>query len=202
MLPMNKKFLKKLNVGKFLMNILNPIKEFLLQKDIKTLSRIILGYIVLMIIGVTGFLLYHRMIIDDLKTKYSVLVKSAKKIEASLNEYQTVLQQKKQVDDILAKDKNFYIKEYFQKTASANNMNNIGQINTTDQKLENGYSEEVLQAKISGVSTQQMVTFLQKLEENQRVYIKMVDITKEGAGKTISFSVSIATVKPKEEKTA
>ena len=60
--------------------------------------------------------------------------------------------------------------------------------------MEQGYAEESLNVHLSQITTKQLCTLLQDIENESRVYIKFVDITKKDATKKINAEMTIATL--------
>ena len=184
------------------MEFLRPLKEVILSRTNKELLLWIYGYLGLVIFIVGLYLFLHMRSVEEMNVQYQGINKSRKRLQVVLSEYQTVKQQQLQVDDIVKKDKNFYLKKYYQDLIAAVGIIASGDATISDQKLENGYSLELLQAKFAAITTQKLVEFLQKIEESARVYVKTIDITKGMQPNTIAVVLVLATIKPKEEKSS
>ena len=122
-------------------------------------------------------------------------------IQQYLTEFQSVRTQKDEVDAMLKKDKAFYIQKYFEDVVRALSITQKSTSSLVATDLANGYTEESLQVKISSITTDVLVNFLQKIKETPRVYIKDLSIVAgPGMPKTIQASMTIATLKPKDDR--
>lgn len=184
------------------MEFLRPLKEAILSRTNKELLLWIYGYLgaVVFILGLYVFL--HMRSIQEMNMQYQAINKSRKSVQRVLSEYQAVKQQQLQVDEIMKKDKNFYVKKYYQDTIATVGIAATGDATISDQKLENGYTQELLQARFTSITTQKLAEFLQKIEESERVHVKTIEITKGMQPNTISVVLVLATIKPKEEKSS
>ncbi len=184
------------------MEFLRPLKEAILSRSYKELLLWIYGYLGVMVFILGLYLFLHMRSIQEVNVQYQAINKSRKNLQRVLTEYQAVKQQQLQVDEILKKDKNFYLKKYYQDIITVVGIVATGDATISDQKLENGYSQELLQARFTSTTTQKLVEFLQKIEESERVHVKTIDITKGMQPNTINVVLVLATIKPKEEKSS
>ncbi len=184
------------------MEFLRPFKEAILSRTNKELLLWIYGYLGFVVFVVGLYLFFHMRSIQEMNVQYQGINKSRKRLQVVLSEYQSVKQQQLQVDEIVKKDKSFYLKKYYQDLIAAVGIVATGDAAISDQKLENGYSLELLQARFVSTTTQKLVEFLQKIEESARVYVKTIEITKGMQPNTIAVVLMLATIKPKEEKSS
>lgn len=184
------------------MEFLRPLKEAILSRTNKEILLWVYGYLGLVVFIAGLYLFLHMRSIQEMNEQYQGINKSRKRLQAVLSEYQAVKQQQVQVDEIVKKDKNFYLKKYYQDVIAAVGIPAVGDATISDQKLENGYSLELLQGRFANTTTQKLVEFLQKIEESARVYVKTIDITKGTQLNTIAVVLVLATIKPKEEKSS
>jgi type II secretory pathway component PulM len=184
------------------MDFLQPLKEAISSRTHKELLMWIYGYLSGIILLIVVYMFFHIRSIHEIRAQYDSINKARKRVQIVLSEYQAVKEQRQQVDEIVKKDKNFYLKKYYQDVIASVGISAAGEATIVDQKLENGYSQELLQARFSAITTQQLVEFLQKIEESTRVYVKSVEITKGMQPNTIAVALVLATIKPKEEKSS
>jgi len=184
------------------MEFLRPLKEAIFSRTYKELVLWMYGYVGIVLCIVGFYLFLHMRFIQEMCDQFEGINKSRKKLQLVLSEYQAVKQQQLQVDEIVKKDKSFYLKKYYQDLIAAVGISQVGDATISDQKLENGYSLELLQARFANTTTQKLVEFLQKIEESARVYVKTIDITKGMQPNTIAVVLVLATIKPKEEKSS
>lgn len=184
------------------MEFLRPFKELILSRTNKELLLWMYGYLGAVVLMLGLYMFLHVRAIQEMNEQYQGINKSRKRLQVVLSEYQSVKQQQLQVDEIVKKDKNFYLKKYYQDVIASVGIVASGDATISDQKLENGYSLELLQARFNAITTQKLVEFLQKIEDSARVYVKTIDITKGMQPNTIAVVLVLATIKPKEEKSS
>lgn len=114
-----------------------------------------------------------------------------------------IKKQQEKVDEILNKDKNFKIINYFDTLTKELRLNNYineksKQINISDVESKQNYSEIRLSVKIQNINMKQLTGLLEKIENNERVFIKKLDINKSEKLPAIDADLTIATL---EEKT-
>lgn len=173
---------------------------FFKRIDKKDLKRYVAMYVACF--GLFVGLIVYRYVnqISHYQIQIKQLNRARKDLQSILTDYNQVKQQKDQVDKILKKDKNFYLQKFFQDLIKELKINQKAVTSLVSQKLQNGYIEESLQIRFSAITMQQLCQFLEKLETNQRVYAKKLDISSKGVqSRSISVSFAIATLKPEEE---
>lgn len=176
--------------------MISGIKNFFTNLDRKDFIRYAALYVGICVCIAIGLVSRHIYEIVEKKSKFLALNQARKSIQKSLTKYSLVEQQKKKVDELLVKDKNFYIKKFFDGVAQKNNVHQNSKETVSKQKLENGYIEEALSVTLSAINTKQLCELLQDIENEQRVYIKFVDINKMMNAKKINVTMSVATVIP------
>jgi hypothetical protein len=129
--------------------------------------------------------------------KINQLRDQAKKI---LTRHAIVKKQQAEVNTVLDRDRSFKIKEFFTTIISELSLGNslTKQPEVTDpQDLGNGYSEIKLDASFTGLSTQQLVDLLYKIEQSERIYTKEVIVTKAQKSPTLDLAIVLATLQQK-----
>jgi predicted lipid-binding transport protein (Tim44 family) len=145
--------------------------------------------------------------------RYTVTISRLKKEIAAINKqrgdqlkellmrYELVKKQQAEVETMLAKDPNFKIKEFLDTVMSKVNIiqYKAKEEQFSQQDLENGYTENQLYVSFANITTQHICELLYALEQNERVYIKQVELYKTDLSKTINANVTVATLQPKQE---
>lgn len=113
-----------------------------------------------------------------------------------------VQQQRAEVDALLGQDPNFKIGGYFEDV-----LNKLGLADkkTASDKIEHSqidhegkYKESIRKAKLTGMNMRQLTELLHELEQNKRIFIKELEISKSiKQSKTLDISLTIATLEPK-----
>lgn len=176
------------------------IQDYIRGLSYKDTLRILAIYCISFTLLV-GFLLYrHVHTMREAQQKTKILNKTRQDIQAILTEYNHIKSKKNDVDILLAKDKSFYLKKYYQDTMSKLSITNQSSANLVDGVGPAGYQEEILQITFTKITMKQLCEFLQALQDTPRVFVKNLDITKGNLEKKINVNVSIATYKPVVEK--
>jgi hypothetical protein len=112
--------------------------------------------------------------------------------------YQVVQNQKKYIQSLLEKEKDFEIKGFFEAFCKKHQIKSEDTWTTLTSSIEgNNQIEEVsLKATFKNQTSEKLVEILKDIEEKKIVYIKNLKIDKE-KDKTISFDLTIATFKNK-----
>ena len=120
------------------MEFLRPLKDVILSFTNKELLLWIYGYLAAVVFMAGLYLFLHTRSIQEMHVQYQGINKSRKHLQVVLSEYQAVKQQQLQVDEIVKKDKNFYLKKYYQDLIASVGIIATGDATISDQKLENG----------------------------------------------------------------
>jgi hypothetical protein len=188
------------------MTFLEPIKLFFNKTDSKMFLYYIIGYVVTCVVLCCLIIFYYYSSIHTLQRKIKNL-NSAREEEVLtiLTRAELVKQQRLMVEEILTKDADFKIAGYFLKLLTKLNIKDkedpTENISTID--LEENYRKNELAAKFEGLTMQELTKLLQELEENPRIAIERLEITKsKKMPKTIEVSITISTLLPKIETVA
>ncbi len=187
------------------MNLIEKSKNFILSLDEKTFKKY--SYIIIAIILVlVGLILYrHYSKIGKLKKELQTINRSREEAQIILTKDVQVKKQKKIVDEILEKGKNFKIVQYFDSTTNALRLsNNVKDKKVSVNELENlrtkEYSEVKLDATLTAIDTKQLVELLNEFEKNERIYTKNLEIIKSNKVPALDVNITIATLQPKTEE--
>lgn len=128
--------------------------------------------------------------------------KSRIRIKEMLNRYESLKQEQKRGEAILAQDKNFKLKEYINATVEKMGLKNNftkDQISTSD--LERGqaqnFEEIKMDAEFSGINTKQLIDLISILEKNERIDIKKIEVIKKN--QNLDVQILISTLQQKTE---
>lgn len=171
------------------------VRNFLKNLDTQEVYKYT-GIMLAVIILFSGIMLWRYFSgIETLQKRLAALNRQRSEARSLLEKNEYVLQQQARVDDILARDKNFKIKEYFisvvQKLGFGNLVSKDADISSNT--LGNDYTEIKLDVSLSGMNMQQLVDLLYNIEQNERIYTKDLKITKSLRSPTIDVSLVIAT---------
>lgn len=183
------------------MNVFAPIRNYLRSLEYKeaasytALTGVAIG-------ALFGLLVYnHLSRVSRWHTKFETINKDRKKAASLLQRHAVVNEQQHAVETILSKDPNFRIKEFFTEVVAETGLSSANSKPaelSEPQDLRNGYSEVKLVAGFSGISMRQLCEFLYKIEQNERVFTREIDITKSPKMAAINVVITIATLQAKE----
>lgn len=184
------------------MEIVNRLRlaiEGLERKDFYKYLIIVLA-VVFFLVGFFVFRFYRNMSalrirIDDVNEIRE------EKVRSILKRMDSVERQRKQVNDILAKEKDFLIAGYFDDLLSQQRLvDNRTEESTSIIELGNDYREVVLRARFVGMTMKQLCELLDAIEKKERVYAKSLEIIRSTkTPETIDVNMTIATLQPKRK---
>ena len=185
------------------MKFLEPIKSFFNKLDQKTF------YIYLIVYGSICFVLCALMIIyyynslSSLDKKIKNIDEYRDEVHEIMEKHAIIKQQQTVVEEMLAKDPNFKIAETFGKFVAELNLTDKEdprrEINITD--LEENYRKIELNSKFKNMTMKDLTLLLEKIEQNPRIAINRLEITKIKEKPMIAVSLTISTLLPKIEGT-
>lgn len=184
------------------MTMIIRIKRFIEELDDKTLYQyfaVVVGLVFLFLMLL--FYVGHRRV-AGLQNEIKSMNRYRNEARILLGKSAVVNERKKKVDEILAQDPTFLIKETFLREIESLNLtgNSSKEIEiSSPQDLKNGYSEIRLDASFTGITMQQLCDLIFRLEKNQRVFIKEVSITKNFSRPTVEVTLIIATLQSTAE---
>jgi hypothetical protein len=146
--------------------------------------------------GLVGFLYYQKQNqIATIKALYA----QVKKNDALITRHEKVEDEQARVLQLLEDNKGFTLKTFFEQLCQDQKINPEEGWETESRSVPGNetFDEILLKASFKGQTTQKLIQFIQAIENKEIVYLKEVDITKDGA-KKIKFSVVLATKKRKQ----
>lgn len=145
------------------------------------------------------YLFFHQKhtLLKELQNAYKQRNEAYQLIEKN-NEIQ---RQKAVVSQLLEKNSDFRLMQFFDTLIDSLRLTQYvenKQLTTTE--LENNtLTELALEVKIANINMKQAVEFLEKIEENERIYIKKLEIKKAGKLPAVDVDITIATLQLKSE---
>lgn len=174
------------------MNILDKIRLTVDELDIKSFVRYaVIGGIILFLLMV-GLLWWRSASLSALEEQFDGLQEQREEVNELLARYKIIKKEQADFDALIAKDKNFNILQYF------DNLLKSAQVKFTGPKLAEGAGtdadlEFTASTIISRTDMKTLVTILKKIEDNQRVTIKSIEIT-QASGSKVDVMLEIATL--------
>ena len=182
------------------MEIINRLRLAIEELDRRDFYKylIIVLSIVLLLVGFFVFRYYRNS--SNLRTRIEDVNEIREdRVRSILRRMDNVERQRKQVNDILAKEKDFKIAGYFDKLLSAQGLvDNSTERSTSTIELDKEYREVILRARFVEMTMKQLCELLDAIEKKERVYAKSLEIIRSTkTPETIDVNMTIATLQPK-----
>lgn len=187
-----------------MMQLFARITDFFARLDKKQMQRLIMVAIgsAFVLLGLVAYFQYRQV---QFFRREMITINNARiKVNEILERNEVLKQQQQHGEGIMAKDKNFYLKEHVNSIVSKLGLQNNfkgGPVSIND--LENlrarGYEEVKMLADFVGINMRQLVELVRELELNERLDIKKIDIVKAKQSNAIDAQLSISTLQPKAE---
>lgn len=174
------------------------LRDFIRGLDKKEFRLYASLYIAISMFVVMGILIRHIYLVREAKAKVVQLNATRKKVQKILTDFGQVAQQRIKIDALLAKDKNFHIQKFYQDVTQRFGIATDAKEKLSSQKLDNGYIEESLLISFVKITTKQLCDLLKEIENEEKIYIKSIDISKNLV-KKINVTMDIATLRSKSE---
>ena len=187
------------------MVLLDNIKTFINNIEIKIFYYYILGYIIACVLLFGGAVFYYCRSTNALYRQINNIKNSREDVLVILEDAARVKQEQARVENILSKDIDFKIAGYFIELLTELDLKNkeIKTGEATSTPLENNYLKTELSTHFEDMTMQELTMLLQALEKNPRIVTDRLEITKsKKKPKTIEVNLSISTLLPKLETTS
>lgn len=182
------------------MSIFNRIYLYFDSLDAKTWYRIIMIYIACVVALCTGIIFLYYRASSSWHNTVNEINESRVKARMILKKAERVYSQRQQVNRMILEDPDFkitgHLQELMNKTGIASSLNTI---NTTQIDREEKYREIAATLTFTGTSMRQLTEFLQAVEQNKRLHIKDLEISKsKKTPHAIDATVIITTMLPRQ----
>lgn len=168
------------------------------EKEFYKYTFLFLG-VFFLIIGLIFYVSYSRI------AKYTALLqqlnKERLKTRKILSENRIVIQQESKVEEILARNKNFILRQaYNEILKNVDLTKHQSEEPTTGQGITiSGKIERILISHLDGITMKQLTELLLKIAEEERIYPKELIIKKTPNAKTVDVELTVATLEPLSE---
>lgn len=155
-------------------------------------TGMIFGMVILLITII--LFMYYRSV-GQLKRQLIAVNKQREEVRSILEKHHLILEQQAHVNELLAQDKNFRLKDFFMNMLQSLQLTPLlsREPEIVSSDLMPGYTEIKLEAIIHGMNMKQLTDLLYKIEQHERVYTRDLKITKTIKNHTIDVSLVIAT---------
>jgi len=179
------------------MALLDKLQKFLDTLDEKTFYKY-LGIASLGLFLVIGLIIFNYYRTTSYwHAKIETTNELREDIQLLLTKAQQIKTMQAEANRMLAEDEDFKIRGYFENLLNQLRIpaQNIVEINITPVDRDTKIRENILTAKLTDMNMKQLTELLEEIEQNKRVYIKEVEITKsKKRPNTIDISLTFATL--------
>lgn len=182
------------------MTMIERIQTFFDSVDTKLWYRLTAIYGgILALLCVTILFFYYRTVHSWINRMNDVN-ESRTTVRAILKKAQRVYSQRAEVNKIIQEEPDFILPQYLQdvmsKTGIASFLNTI---NTTQVDREEQFRETSATVIFAGTNIRRLTEFLQAIEQNKRLYIKELEISKsKKTPHSIDVTAVITTMQPRQ----
>lgn len=178
----------------------DSVKSFLsmLQRiDFYKYTAIIGGAFLALLFGI---FYYYYNTTSDLLAKINAINAKRKDTQLVLKRLKKVQQQSQEVNELLEKEPNFKIQNFFDTAIQQHGLNTKLKTvaDVSSETIHKKYTERKLTAQFKQINTQELCEFLQTIEQKARIYTKELVITKT-KGASLDVTLTIATLTPQRE---
>lgn len=183
------------------MAILKRVEDFIKNLDEKEFLQYALIFFTGLGLLLSLIFYFHYKIVNKYKTQLTEINKERNKTKEILTNYRLVLQQREKVEDVLAKDKNFFIAQTYNNILKKLNLSNkqVQAPTRSDGDTISGKIEKRLTSNLDGLTMETLTNLLTEIAENERLYPKELSIKKVPGSNTIDVELTIATLESVEE---
>lgn len=179
------------------MEFLETLKQHILQLDEKTFFAYLGGFVLGMILIMSGLIYYYYSAIEDRTIQLEALNEKRQSMRSLFERDALVKAQEAEVKKMLKEDAHFKIGDYFQKVVDKlklkENENEKNQVDTV--QLEGKYRESTLTTRFQMLDMKQICDLLSEIENSKRVYTKSLDIVRSTTAPTkLDVTLAIGTL--------
>lgn len=188
-----------------MMKFFDDIKNYITsleKKEFYKYSAIALGLFIVMTIGI---MYYHYSRVHFWIKRIKLINEEREEIRKILDKDQLVLNQRAQVDEMLAQTPDYKLEGYFTELVAKfgfdGNKKPSTEVSFGDRN-DPQYREVFLEAKFDSMTMQQLCELLDEIEQNKRIYTEKIEIKRSTKiPNTIMVNLTIATLQRKPEQT-
>lgn len=176
--------------------------DFFKHSDKKQTKKVLAASVGAMALIFFGFLYLQYRQTSFFKREMENVNNARLQIKDLLTRYEALKQEQKRGEEILARDKNFKLKDYVntvvEKVGLKSNFNK-DQISSgnPDRAQTQNFEEIKMDAGFNDINTKQLIDLINALEQNERIDIKQIEIIKKNQG--IDVQLVISTLQQKVE---
>lgn len=182
----------------------NKVVQWVYQTPEKEVQRYIYGAIAGTIVAMLSIAIFCYFQADRLVKEINDINKIAKSAGPIIARYERIQAEEEHLQVKLEKNQNEDFRSFFETFCKDLGLIPQPKWSPVSVGINQKFEEVLIQAEFTGQSTQKLVEMLDSIEKEavarERIlYIKNVHVKKDPSGNTISFDLTIATVRIKKE---
>jgi len=177
------------------MDIQESIVTYITNLNAQAFQQQLIGTLAAVTLLLGGMIyMFYMSTATQIQRAHSI-IKLATKAEKIVADNRGITQEEERIADILEKNRDFNIKSFFEQFTREHNVTPEPNWATTTNPIEGNekFEEVMLPATFKHQTTKTLVTLLDALDKKEIVYLKEINIVKEG--QTIRFDLILATKK-------
>lgn len=177
------------------MTMFSRMIRFFKQLDTRETYQVIGGIVACLILFVGIFFYRYYSLVYGLQRQMVRVNQQRLVAQQLLASYDEVVQQQHRVEEILKRDPNFKLKQFFIDTLQKLGLTPrlVRDPEVASQALVTDYIEITMDVRLAAITMQQLVELLHGIEQSERVYIKEMKITAVPQKQALDVALVVAT---------
>ncbi len=175
------------------------IKQYIQNLEKSTFNKILMGIIISVALLFTFSVVRYYWKINGLRKDIRQINRARDTVKEILDQKEAVIQQKKEVDEILETDPDFRIRRFIDDLLAKFNLKATVQSPEVRDIEQGAYEENTINIQFTGIKMKQLVQLLEEAEKEPRIYTKNIEVNKsKKTPKAIDVNITFATLVKKE----
>ena len=172
---------------KFLNSFLSFVKHLDRQEFIKYAGGYALGVLLLL----TGTVLWRYFAVSSLDERFETLSETRERVQSLMTKNDKLKKEQKRLDEIIKGD--FSLAEAFTNMLSGLGLRATKEVPTKTTPINNQYDKRSVTADISELDMKQITQLIQAIDQNERIIIEELTITRKPS-MSLDISITVATL--------
>lgn len=182
--------------------IFEKAAHFLRNLDSRQFTQFCLGTVAAIFV-LAGLIVFGQLrTFNKMKREFASVNQARETMQKLLDRADTIQEQKKRVEEILDKEKDFKLLQYVHDVANrlglqSNLKVGVPTVSDLENLSEQGYEEVRIEIELANLNTRQLVDLLTEFEQKERIDLKMLTINHPSRNPTIDVQLVISTIESK-----
>ncbi len=177
----------------------DSLKQYIQNLEESTFNKILMGIIIsIALLFIFGVVRYYWKT-SSLSKEIRLINSKRRTVKEILDRKEAVIQQQKEVDEILDADPDFRIRTFIDNLLAKFTIKATVKSPETRDIEQGTYEENTINMQFIGIKMKQLVQLLEEAEKEQRIYTKNIEVNKsKKTPKAIDVNITFATLVKKE----